>query len=116
MQKEIEDRAPVLESLELDLTDSGWIKVNGPLWQPVARRRWRNGQDFKWRMRERENSNEAMCGSSGIVIFQGFQQYIELLKIIRGRERTEEDGARYSPENTSSAERKIKCARKKKLR
>jgi hypothetical protein len=75
----------------------------------VARRRWQNGQDFERCVKEHENSDEAVCGGSGAVVFQGFQWYIELLKTIRGRERTEKDGAKYSSENTSGAERKIRC-------
>jgi membrane protein implicated in regulation of membrane protease activity len=47
VQRLIEERAPVLESLELSLMDGGRIKVNGPPWRLVARRRWRNGRDFE---------------------------------------------------------------------
>jgi hypothetical protein len=48
----MEDLAPVLESMKLDLTDGGWIKVIGPPWWPMARRRWRrNGRDFEWHVK-----------------------------------------------------------------
>ena len=63
----IDNLTPVLESLELDLTNGGRIKVNGPLWQSAA---WRwNRRDFEWRVRERENSDKAMCGSYRTVVF-----------------------------------------------
>jgi hypothetical protein len=90
----MEEMAPVLESPELSLTDGGQIKVNGPPWRLVARRRWRNGWDFERRVRERESSDEAVCGGSGTVVFRGFQRYIEPLKTTR-RERTEKDRASY---------------------
>jgi hypothetical protein len=61
----------------------------------------------------RENSDEVVCCGSGTVVFRGFQRYIEPLKTTRGRDRTEKDRVRYSPENTSGVEKKIK---KKKLR
>jgi hypothetical protein len=48
----MEDLAHVLESMKLDLTDGGWIKVIGPSWWPMARWRWRrNGQDFEWHVK-----------------------------------------------------------------
>jgi hypothetical protein len=71
----------------------------------MARRWWRNGEDFEQRMRERENFDEAVCGGSRTVVFRGFQRYIELLKTTR-RERTEKDKARYLPENTRGARKK----------
>jgi hypothetical protein len=69
----IEDLAPVLESSKLDLTNGGRTKVNGPpcggLWRGGG---GGNGRDFKWCVRERENSDEAVCGGSGMVGFRGF--------------------------------------------
>jgi hypothetical protein len=46
-----DDLADVLESAKPDLTNCGQNKVNGPLWRFAAWRRWRNGQDFKRRVR-----------------------------------------------------------------
>ena len=92
----MEKLAPVLESPDLPLTDGGRMKLNGFPWRLVARWRWRNGRNFERRMRERENSNEVVCGGSETVFFQGFQQYIEPLKTTR-RERTEMDRAGYLP-------------------
>jgi hypothetical protein len=65
-------------------------------------------------VRECENSVEAMCGGSGMVVFRGFQQYIEPLKTTK-IERTKNDRARYLPENTNSAEKKIRCGKKIKV-
>ena len=70
----------------------------GLVWRLVARRRRRrNGRNFERRVRERENSDEAVCGGSGTVVFQGFQQYIVPHKTTR-REITEKDRASYVPE------------------
>ena len=54
----------------------------------------RNFQRHVW---ARANSDEAVYGSSGTVVFRGFQRYIVLLKTTR-RERTEKDRADYVPE------------------
>jgi hypothetical protein len=39
------------------------------MWWSAA---WRNGRDFKRRVKERENSDEAVCGGFGTVVFRGF--------------------------------------------
>jgi hypothetical protein len=49
------DLVDVLESAESDLTNCGEKKMNGPMWWSAAWRRWRNGRDFKRRVKEREN-------------------------------------------------------------
>jgi hypothetical protein len=69
VRRRMEQLAPVLESPELPLTDGVRIKVNGLPWRLVARRRWWNGRNFERRVRERESSNEAVCGGSGTVVF-----------------------------------------------
>jgi hypothetical protein len=66
------DLADVLESAGADLTNCGEKKMNGPMWWSAAWRRWRNDRDFKRRVKERENSDEALCGGSRTVVFRGF--------------------------------------------
>ena len=72
LQAWIDDLALVLELLEIYLMEGGWIKVDKPPWLSAAWRRWQNDQDFERRVRERENSDEAVCGGSGTVVFRGF--------------------------------------------
>jgi hypothetical protein len=72
VQRWNDDLADVLELAEPDLMNYGQKKMNGPLWQSAAWRRWWNGRNFKRRVSEHDNSDEAMCGGSGMVVFRGF--------------------------------------------
>jgi hypothetical protein len=45
-----------------------------------------------------------VCGSSGTVFFRGFQRYIDPRKLQEEKKRTENDRAKYLPENTNRAE------------
>jgi hypothetical protein len=42
---------------------------------------WGAWENFERRVRERENSDLAVCGSSGTVFFRGFQRYIDPRKL-----------------------------------
>jgi hypothetical protein len=109
----MEQMPPVLESPELPLMNSGQMKVNRSLWWLVARRRWRNSRDFERRVREREKSDEAVCGGFGMVVFRGFQWYIDPRKLQEEKEpkRREQDICRKTlavPEEKENAEKKKK--------
>jgi hypothetical protein len=109
----MEQMPPVLESPKLPLMNSGQMKVNRSLWRLVARRRWRNGRDFERRVREREKSDEVVCGGSGTVVFRGFQRYIDPRKLQEEKEpkRREQDICRKTlavSEEKENAENKNK--------